>query len=252
MLTGCGGGGGGGPAAAEITPSNVVDLAVAATEGLKSSATSSETPLSFKTGASSSNIAINKLVGDITENYYAVQDFSVLCTGGGSALLEDTTGAVTITNCIIDDGYSAITLNGTISISVANSGAFSFTANLTFTQNSITESMSISGSCDAMVNCSFTSSFTGIDGRTYTTASMSVTGDNTSGYTVSGTITDPDHGNITIATNTPVTFNCADGRPDNGIITVTGGSSATVEFIDCTSFAVTFDGSTITYDWVDF
>ena len=255
MLTGCGGGGGGGPAAAEISPSNVVDLAVAATEGLKSSATSSETPLPFKTGSGSSspNTAINKLVGDITQNYYAVHDFSELCPGGGSAFLEDTTGVVTITACIISDGsINSITLNGTITIIISNSGTSTFTVNLTFNQNSITQSVNATGSCDAQINCTFTTSYTGIDGRTYTTANMNVTGDNSTGYSVSGTITDPDHGNITIATNTPVTFNCADGRPDNGIITVTGGSSATVEFIDCTSFAVTFDGSTIPYYWVDF
>ncbi|MCW8909834.1 MAG: hypothetical protein OQK76_04345, partial [Gammaproteobacteria bacterium] len=166
-------------------------------------------------------------------------------------LINDQTGATTIADCVIDDGYSSFTLNGTISFFPAGSG-YSFTANLSFSQNGNTESITGSGTCDAQFNCSMTASFTGIDGRTYTTTSMSVTGDNTSGYTVSGTITDPDHGNITLATNTPVTFNCADGRPDAGQITVTGGSSATVVFNECSSFSITFDGSTTAYNWADF
>jgi len=114
ILTGCGGGGGGGATTATLSPSNVTDLAIAATEGMKSSATTSEAPISFNKTGTYSTISTNKLIGDLVQNHYATIDLSALCNVSGSFLIDDTTGATTISDCVIDDGYSNITLNGTM------------------------------------------------------------------------------------------------------------------------------------------
>lgn len=251
FLASCGGGGGADPVT--LTQSNVKDLAVAGTEGVKGASRAKETPLSFKSGETANNSAVENLTKLVMQNRYATQDLSAFCNVSGSIIIEsddNISSVATFTNCIIDDGYSNITLNGTMVMSGSNSG-LSFTANLSVEQNSLTTSISMTGTCDNQHNCTFTTSFAGIDGRFYTTANMSVSGDNFSGYTVSGQVTDPTHGFITINTDIPVTFNCPDGRPDDGQITITGNGSATVTYNNCTSFTVAYNGNGTTYNWAD-
>ena len=250
FLASCGGGSGADPAT--LTQSNVKDLAVAGTEGVKGASSAKETPLSFKSGETANNSAVENLTKLVIQNRYATQDLSYLCNSGSITIESDDniSGVVTFSNCIIYDGYSNIILNGTMTITASNSGS-RFTANLSVEQNSLTTSISMTGTCDNQYNCTFTTSFAGIDGRFYTTANMSVSGNNISGYSVSGRVTDPTHGFITISTDIPVTFNCPDGRPDNGQITITGNGSATVTYDNCTSFIVTYNGNGTVYNWAD-
>ena len=256
FLTACGGGGG--ASTAELSADNVVDLAVAGTEAAKSSATSTEA-FAFKSGQSSS-FDSQAFAKQIAQDLYATQDLSsYLCSTGSyiinipdSATQTSFTATATFTNCTISDSYSTVTINGTINIS-GTASSINISANLTITENGVSETVSFSGSCsysNATVGaCSYSSTFTGVDGRTYTSANMSVSGNYISGYTVSGSVTDPDHGVITISTQQPVTFNCTDGSPDSGQITITGNGSATVTFNDCNSFTVTYNGSSNTYNW---
>ena len=260
-LTACGGGGSN---TATLSADNVVDLAVAGTGAAKSSATSDQV-FTFKSGQTGSTFDSTEFSKMVAQNLYATQDLSAaLCSTGSyiinipdNATSASFTATATFTNCVISDPYSTVTINGSINIS-GNSSSLSISANLSVSENGgAPESFTFSGSCSynsstgQLGACSYSTTFTGIDGRNYTFTNMSISGNDISGYTVSGTVTDPDHGSISITTPQPVTFNCSNGNPDNGQIVITGDGSATVDFIDCNSFAITFDGSTTTYNWAD-
>lgn len=261
-LTACGGGGG--PGTAEITDANAKDVAVAGAEATKAATSSEEVPLSFKSGATAGYPAnaldVFALGKQIATNRYATENLDYLCDAGGSLTVEvpDTatqssyTATATYSDCTISGyGGADTTINGTISIR-GNSTSFTITANLTVTTGADTETYSYSGTCSTSGSedsCSYSASFTGDDGRSYSMSGVTVSGDDISGYTVSGRVTDPDYGVVTIATTAPVKFECTNGNPSEGVITVTGSATVTVTFIDCNSFSVTFDGTTTTYDW---
>lgn len=263
-LTACGGGGGG-PGTAEITDANSKDVAVAGAEAAKAATSSEEVPLAFKSGATNypaNALDVFALGKQIARNLYAIEDYSSLCDAGGSLLIDvpdnvtasSYTATATYDNCAINSygGYNA-TINGTITVS-GNNSAFSISANLSVTAGGETESFTYSATCtssgsSSLDSCTYSSSFTGDDGRSYSISGITVSGDDTTGYTISGRVTDPDHGVVTIATTTPVKFECPNGNPSEGVITVTGDATVTVTFIDCDSFSVTFDGTTTVYTW---
>ncbi len=101
------------------------------------------------------------------------------------------------------------------------------------------------------VSCDYYADYHGYDDRTYRVSDVTVSGDASSGYSVSVRVYDPDYGYVTVTTEVPVTFGCSDGRPDAGRIRMTGanGTVATVEFISCTQYVVTFENVGTTYTW---
>ncbi|MCW9012329.1 MAG: hypothetical protein OQL06_01000 [Gammaproteobacteria bacterium] len=193
---------------------------------------------------------------------YAQTDLSAICNVSGSYILDisdsstqsNYSASATFTDCVVSEYGTTTTINGVLTISGSQS-QITLTANITATENSVTETFSFAGTCEfngtTIGACTYSSTFTGIDGRTYSIANVSVSGNPSAGYSVSGTVTDPDHGSITIATNQPVTFNCTNGNPDSGQITITGDGSATVTFNSCTSFTVTFNGNGTSHNWAD-
>ena len=265
-LTACGGGGGG-PGTAEITDANSKDVAVAGAEATKAATDSDEVPLAFKTGSTgypTNALDVLDLGKQIAANLNAIEDYSDLCDVSGTLTINvpdnvtasSYTATATYNNCTVSGygGYNA-TINGTITVS-GNNSTFSISANLSITADGETESFTYSATCtssgsSSLDSCTYSSSFTGDDGRSYSMSGITVSGDDTSGYTVSGRVTDPDHGVVTIATTTPVRFNCSNGNPSEGVITVTGNATVTVTFIDCDTFSVTFDGVTTPYNWAD-
>jgi hypothetical protein len=78
-----------------------------------------------------------------------------------------------------------------------------------------------------------------------------VVGDGSSGYSVTATIVDPDHGSLTIATITPILFGCADGQPSSGALQFTDGNGVpvSVTFNDCASFTLSYSGTSEVYNW---
>ncbi len=263
-LTACGGGSGG-PGTAEITDANSKDVAVAGAEATKAATDSDEVPLAFKTGSTgypTNALDVLDLGKQIAANLNAIEDYSYLCDVSGtltidvpdSATTSSYTATATYTNCTVS-GYGAYqaTINGTITVS-GNSSTFRISANLSVTANGETDSFTYSATCSSsgsstLDSCTYSSSFTGDDGRSYNMSDVSVSGNDISGYSVSGRVTDPDHGVVTIATTTPVKFECTNGNPSEGVITVTGNATVTVTFIDCDSFSVVFDGTTTVYTW---
>ena len=256
--------GGGGPGKAEITADNAKDLAVAGAEATRAAADSEEIAF-FKSG-SSTGFDVKAFSKRIAQSLYATDDLSEFCsnflTGGSyvitypdTATSSNYTATATFTNCEISDGLTTATLNGTMTIR-GTSSSVSISANITVTEDGITETFTFSGTCSVsngnVGSCSYSSSFTGSDGRTYSMSNISVSGSEFSGYTVSGSVTDPDHGVITITTNSPVYFNCPNGNPSPGEITITGSNgSATVFFDGCDRFIVTFNGVGNSYNWAD-
>ena len=243
---------------ASISDANAQELAIAATEGVKQAVNSdSYTPFA-KTNNESPIEKVTVLTAQQASQEPALaEDFNFCETGSVSGFdtLGQNGGTITYEQCVI----AGATIDGTMVISTSTSGStttYSIIANFTISYLSEVETINYSANCTMDQNagttsCSFNSSGTGIDGRTYTVSNIDIDGDYFTGYTVSATVTDPDHGNITITTNTPVTFNCSNGQPDAGKITVSDGTNTmTVTFIDdCTSYSVDFNGSTVTYNW---
>ena len=240
---------------ATITTENYKDLAVAATEGSKR-ATSSNSSSGFAALAASlktSNKAANKSISSPLQEL-----IPGICENNGTADIsgldsidQNSTSFsfdMTFTNCLVEGA----TVSGSASVTSDISGSFSATyTNFQVTVDGETETLNGTITCDSVGNCEENLSFGGeLDGRTYETEGMEVTGNATDGFNVSGTVTDPTHGEIDIVVS-GVTFNCSGGQPGTGSVTITGegGATATVTFDGCDEFTVTFDGVSETFLW---
>ena len=230
---------------------------MAATEGAKLAANSQSASTGLFKGSSSDNSAMGKLTQTLVSTDLAAPIAGICDSGSVDVTGTGTTSNVTFSNCVIGPS----TFNGTATMTFTQSGdTFTYTINynnFTVTTGGVTETVSLSATCTGStttisldLSCSFDVSGTGIDGRNYSVSNVSVSGSISSGFSVSATVTDPDHGVIEISTNTPVTFNCPDGAPDSGEIQVTaGGGSMTITFNDCSSFTVTRNGNPTVYNW---
>lgn len=265
MLVGCGGSSGGGSVgatAANITTDNAKTLAVAATESSKS-ATASDTPTGFGSFGSPktrvSNIA-NKAINLPSEN---TSYSNTVCIGGGTVDITGLENAdpnatsfnlnMTFTDC--DVGYGSVIQSGSASYSGSiDGGSYTITYNnLRITYNGQTDTINGSISCNGSGVCSENLTLNGeLTGRTYQTENMQVSGNASSGYNVSGSVTDPDHGVIEISASGLI-FNCTGGQPSSGSITVTGANTTLeVNFVSCSEFTVTLDGVPQTVLWADY
>jgi len=248
---------GGGASKATVSADNAKDLAIAGTEATKSATKSDNlSPFKSATGSGFDTKSFSKQI--IQQAFDGTPDFNI-CSTGTATITTDITqgstsgsGSMVFDDCVIDDGFSTATINGTMTI-VATSTSITLNAELTISENDIVETVTFSGTCstgnNSLGTCSFSSSFVGIDDRTYISSDISVTGDDNSGFSVSGNVTDPDFGVVTISTTTPVLFNCTNGNPGSGEIVVSGNGSATVTFNDCDSFTVTYNGNPTSYNW---
>ena len=258
LMAGCSSGGG--APKATITADNAKDLAVAATEATKS-ASKSDNLSPFKT-ASGTEFNTKSFSKQIMQQSFATGPELSICSSGTATITTDITqgsttgsGSMVFVDCVVSDAFSTVTINGSIIMSATSSSA-TLSADLTISEGDIVETVTFSGTCSmsngVLGTCSFSSSFVGIDGRTYTSSNISVSGDSSSGFSFSGNVTDPDFGVVTISTSTPVLLNCANGNPGSGEIVVSGNGSATVTFNDCDSFTVTYnDDNPINYNWTD-
>lgn len=264
MLVSCGGSSGGGaatPAPAEITADNAGTLAVAATESAKS-ATESDAPTGFGSfGSPKTQISdmANKAINLPREDTSFSGD---ICIGGGTVDItglenvnQNTTNFnfnMTFINC--DVGSGAVINNGSASYSGNSTGNFTIRYNnVHITYGGQTETLNgtiscTTGGCTESLN--YSGSFTN---RTYQTENMQVSGNAYSGYNVSGSVTDPDHGVIEISASGLIFNVCASGQPSSGTITITGANTTLeVTFDGCIDFTVTLDGVAETVLWSDY
>jgi hypothetical protein len=242
LLTACGGGGGGGgtptdqnqSSKAVIDVKNEEKLATAATEGVIQSY--KEAILNQKT--------LKELIGtetcatgSITDNYNA------------------STGAGTISYSLCDT--SSFIYNGSVSITATKSGDIGYwRLNYgSFSIDSISERMV--ATCETTIStdtthCTYSATSTGLDSRSYDISNAEIAGTLLSGYTISATIEDPDYGEISITTESPVyIFSCSEQQPSSGEIKFTDGDSKVISIIfdSCSGYTVSYSGVSNSYSW---
>ncbi len=270
LLGACGGGGSSPQSTADkinsaspatITTSNAQKLSIAATESARQAVLSQNVNfLGQKTSPSQFDPEAfsEKLVAQVSQ----ASDFGIACdsgsytTSGFSANSEN--GSITFNNCALvgaGDLAPGSVVNGTISISSADTSFSLEFINFSVTYNGTTESINFSMSCENLnntINCTTTSSITGIDGRTYLIGEITVTSNLDSTYNVTAVVVDPEFGRININA-TSVIFDCAApyaGRPGNGSITFSSnGNTASIVFDSCSSYIVTLDNVSTSYTW---
>lgn len=281
LLQACGGGGGGseGPnvnvpsyggltSQAMIDTGNSRDLSTAAASGALQSVVGDSANI-FARSAPRLESKVFEISPKIakwivqSELLYAAKtaNLSALCSAGGSAIADsndaETEGTITFTNCGISDGAGgAVFLTGQVNFSYnAATDTMSMAFYVTASYAGESTDMSLSLSCvdfnSASPTCSASSDFVGLDNRTCRVENIAVTGSAVSGFDVNATIYDPDHGYVTMNTDTPLTFGCATGVPGTGSIVLSGASAtqATITFVSCDEFNVTIDSVGETFYW---
>ena len=207
-------------------------------------------------GATYTSDQLNAEIGD-----------TIFC--GGSISITDAlangnseSGTISFNSLCFDMSYidpletGNLVINGSMTISVSGT-----TETVTFTNMSVSfggETFSFSGtvSCSTVSPFECSTLYVGSDGETYMVSSVTVTGDDASGYYVNATFSDPVNGVVTVTTNPPITFNCPSGAPDAGTIAFSGGTgSGTITFrANCTGYDGTWDDGITTGvfsgDWV--
>ncbi len=251
------------PSAAKIGTANEEDLGTAATEGAKQ-ALDGNSASAFR-GSLGVRAVLDFLNESMLQNKsnkiaLAPVDLSSMCTGGGSASVDtNSTGSssvITYANCDIGSAIA----DGVVNITSSTSGTVT-TTNLQYTDFTITiagevTTIDLSATCTVDTSsfassCTYSSDVTGIDGRTYSVSGSTISGNSSSGYTVAATITDPDHGTLSITTTSPILFNCTNGQPSSGEIQFSDGDGVlvTVTFNDCNGFTISYSGSSNVYTW---
>ncbi len=266
----------GNTSAATISADNSDELAIAAASGAKQalSADSSNAPLRPSANSAALDSIMESFLSKVAKVMNVNKDqrlaqrtedmSSYICTAGGSATATYPDNASTsnynwsayFSNCTYSSVGATAVYNGTMYGSYTVSGnitttTFSysnFTVELTYSGNTETYTLNYSATCTEntatmVTDCDVHSDFTGFDDRTYRVSDVSVSGDNSSGFDIDATVYDPDYGYFTI-TASNVTF-CSSGFPGTGSVTYTDGSSSvTVDFLSCTEYQYTYDGTT--------
>ena len=271
FVAACGGSGGGGTnidsdgdqmPEARIDSGNAEQLGIAATEAAKQSVLNNTAAvLGFKTAAKP---GLGTLTSELSKSFAgrtANAPVPGLDCGLGSAdetVNPDGSTTVTFINCDLF-GFGILVFNGTVLANTTTAGNTT-TVDLDYMNFTIDDGVDIVtldmlASCitdntTLETSCTF-SDVVGFDGRIYTFSSATVLGDEFSGYTVSATVIDPDHGSFSIVTTVPILFNCANGQPNVGEIQFTDGAGVlvTVTFNDCASFTVSYSGTAEIYFW---
>lgn len=247
---------------ARINSGNAEQLGISATEAAKQSVLNNTTSgLGFKSAAKP---GIGNISSELSKSF-ARRTANIpvpgLDCGLGSAdetANPDGSTTVTFINCDLL-GLGVLVFNGTVLANTSTSGNTT-TVDLDYMNFMIDDGLSVvtldmQASCATdnttmETSCTF-SDLVGFDGRTYTFSSATVSGDAFSGYFVSATIIDPDHGSFSIVTTSPILFGCTNGQPNTGAIQFTDGAGVlvTVTFNDCASYTVSYSGTSEIYFW---
>lgn len=150
-----------------------------------------------------------------------------------SGSIERTT--LTYTNFRMSGMGETFTLTGTM-VTEMNTTTYLETYsswNISVTANGETIRSAGSVTCTAEDVCSFTEQFEAQNGDTYQVKDLSVSGDSSSGYSVSATFYDPDFGYVELTASNIIL--CADGSIASGSITLTdeAGNVLSVTFNGC-------------------
>ena len=254
------------PSEATVTSGNKKQVSTASVEGTKEAilSVSNDLPTGVDIDAiSTANETLRTMTLELAQQ---IQNAPNLPTGfsssvdgscGGKAYYTANTSGDRLNRIDIDyDDYcsSNIAFNGSVIIYYYYNGdevtGYKLVySNLSMVGGGYDEIVNMTITCDANGGCTYSSSTTGSDGRTYTVSGSTVTGNNNSGYNASATITDPDHGTITV-TASNITI-CENGNIGTGEIEVTdstGNIVLSITFPNCTEMVVVYNGVSATYD----
>jgi len=282
VLSACGGSSGGGgssaptysgsTAAADITSSNAEDIGTAAgeaaVEAINTDIASDANP--FAVVITDGNGMITDALTALAQDLAASEPASSLPSGvtltsldlgpefcGGSVTVPDSFGQSSTLNglitlnalCFNDPIDGQVTLSGSITFTeAANSFSISF-SNLSVTTSDGTTTLNATLECTSgFLSCTYSTDFVAASGLTHRITDSSVSGNSSSGYTVSATFSHATYGVITITTTTPLVIGptCAP-LPDSGSIAFssTNGGSGTITFnSNCTVSGTWDDGVT--------
>jgi hypothetical protein len=240
---------------ATVDDDNAKTLSEAATYGSIQAVDQQNAPTPFSAEETPKE-AVQGVINEMLRDQYGVAtrdvktDTTINGDCGGSATFSNATQTG---GTIIYNNYctSGMVMSGRVDYTIPSGGGYTFNySNFTVSYGGESYSFNMTVSCDAQYNCSYSEDFTGSDGRTYRVEDSSVSGTNASGYNVSATVYDEDYGYIDISAS-GLTFNCSNGFPGTGTISITGGggSSASVTFNSCTSYTVTINGVGSNYTW---
>lgn len=249
-----GGGGGGGTggtdATVEITDANAAKLVTVATEGSKQAVSGNVAPTGLR-AKSLDPVAV------VTS--FPCSQFGFGGTGNVITDFDDAQTMFTITyectqfNGVVSSSFSPDILNWTSYTTTWDDFQVSGQG---FADQTLDGEVTCTrpDSTSQNITCNYAyAGIDGLDGGTYTVSNVSVSGSNFSGYSISGTASDPDTGAVTF-TSSGLTFNnCTYGVPNSGSMTINGtnGTQMTVTFDSCDSFTVTIDDVATTYNWAD-
>lgn len=277
---------GGATTEATLDSDNAEDLARAAASGSKQSVSSESAPPVMLRSGADTKTQLKDLAATMIQAFgeapagaarggtqaRTVDYSTTFCPAGGSATASVPDSAtstnysfsVAFSDCMTSASGMTYTYSGTVQgSSEQDASGFSFSiAFIDFTvtvtgahtmSSTLNLTMSCSGTDTAGYTdavCTYHSDFVGLDGRVYRVTDATVSGDD-SGYTISVIVYHPNHGYVTVTTSTPITFQCDGGYPDSGtlVLTGSGGGTATVNFINCGEYQVTYDSVTTLHSW---
>jgi len=172
-------------------------------------------------------------------------DASQICSSGSASVeSSNSTTTVTYNNCSL----AGVTATGTATI--VTSGE-----TITITYNNFR--MVIDGEETVLnatvtcvnLDCTISSEFTDSSGKSYRVDDSSISGNDSSGYSISATVYDSEYGDIEF-TATAIKFDCTNGFPSSGSITINDGTTtANVTFDSCSSYTITIDGVAESFSW---
>lgn len=251
----------GSESAAVVTVDNQEEIATASREStveLIGQSEGEDVPL-LPSGVSLQNST--RLAGDLTRDLLeaghlptaSTYDFEGSCGGTASMdySIDGESGWIDYNNyCTSAGAEGDIIINGRIVYTMTE---FMFTyeyQNVTINYGGATQVLNMKMRCDTdgTYNCTYSSSFAGGDGRIYRFSDSQVSGDPSSGYSVSARVYDPDHGYFYIEASN-ITL-CDGGGIGSGNISAADNTDSVVlaiEFTSCDSMVVTYDGNSEIY-----
>jgi len=261
--SGSGDAGSGGSASkfAEINAGNAEQLGAAAAEGAKQAVKNASVPaLGLKpsgapTVANVTQGLVTRIAGR-TANLTA----PINCNPGSADETVNADGSTRVIFVACDyEGLGLIILDGSVTASSSVSGNIT-TVNLAYVGFIISIGgedtiLNFEASCDTdnttlETSCAFPD-VVGFDGRVYHFSDVAVSGDAISGYSVTASIVDPDHGSFSISTTAPILFTCPNGQPMLGALQFADDAEVlvTVTFNDCDSYSVSYNSTSEVYFW---
>lgn len=268
VLTACGGGSSGGSSddgsgtsgqvgeyqgkttQATITDGNKEELSEAGVIGSRQAVSNSRLPTAVRLETVDTRDAdqlILNAVKVLTTATGSTVDVSDACaSGSATATSNGNTFSFTYNRCEI----GGVVVNGNAVVTRNDDGSSVIVyRNFTMTYQGETQTLNATVTCDSESNCQVVSSFRADNGRDYRVDTSSVSGNGFSGYNVRARVYDAEHGYIDVVASA-VKFDCDNGNPSSGSISITAGNeTARLDFDSCSSFTLTIDGVAETINW---